>query len=392
MELYNRDIEAAILSTFIYDNEAFESSTLDADDFFTPEHNGLFKAMQKVRQKHGVIDEHLLKDEFKDENVLLEIMATSALANFTVYEDVLRKLTAKRKLIDIQKTLGSINDTEVSESVGSIQELLHEVTQKAETTETKTLTQTIIEDENKPPRPKYETGTIIDIYLDGGVDDNQLIFLGGEKGAGKTALALQTLFNVSAGFQSAIFSFEMPGWKLGRRAKKAGIQRRSTDNITMIEDGRDIATVIAEIRKLHKTGGKFFVIDSLMKLRCRYLKNSSRNEQLSYITNALSELTQQLDIVIYLIVQVSKEDQKSGTFGVKGSGDADYDADIMINIKKDKKVEAKRKLVCEKNRQNGNEFVAEAYIDKSTISLTSDYMAAAEIEYTPNTAEMEGVI
>lgn len=246
---------------------------------------------------------------------------------------------------------------------------------------------TTLEDEitslkTMPIKPKYETGIkAIDEKFNGGLELSQLIMIGGQKGAGKTAFALQYLINVSQGYKSCFISFEMPKWKIAQRLSKHNPNVNQKRNFYLFDKGRDISEIEVNVKKLAKDGIKFFSIDSLMKITNKSVK-SSKHEQISDITNRLSRLCVELDIIIVLIVQVSKEDLKGGYMAVKGSGDADYDADIMFFLTKDKDDKTKRYFICEKNRQNGNEFKEEIYLNPKTVQLQEHKPSIYETCYT----------
>jgi len=173
----------------------------------------------------------------------------------------------------------------------------------------------------------------------------------------------------------------MPWWKIQARFDKLKPSEKQSDNFYIIDEGRDISEIEKNIRKLARDGVRFFTVDSLMKIRNKYL-NAKRHEQVSDITDRLSSLCMELSIIIVLIVQVSNEDLKNGRMAVKNSGDADHDADVMFFIQKVKDNYQKRFFVCEKNRQNGNEFKEEVYINPKTVKFQTHAPALYEIEYT----------
>jgi adenine specific DNA methylase Mod len=57
----------------------------------------------------------------------------------------------------------------------------------------------------------------------------------------------------------------------------------------------------------------------------------------------------------------------------------EYDADIIFFIKKDKNVSTKRVLICDKNRQTGEEFKETLYVRKDTLELTPEHI---EVTYS----------
>lgn len=233
----------------------------------------------------------------------------------------------------------------------------------------------------QPPRPKYSTDLqSIDNYFNGGLELSQLVLIGGEKGAGKTAFTLQYILGVAKGFKSCFFSFEMPKWKIAARLEKSNPDVKQVENFYMIDKGRDISEIERNVKRLAKEGVQFFAIDSLMKIGNKSI-TTSKYEKIGDITNRLSRLAVEEDVLIILIVQVAKDDLKHNQMTVKGSGDADYDADIMFFINKDKNDNVRRYLVCTKNRQNGNEFKQELYFNPKTVQFQEHKPAFYESSY-----------
>lgn len=231
------------------------------------------------------------------------------------------------------------------------------------------LGEAINEYKNMPKKPKYTTGIdLIDQNLGGGIEMAQMIVLAGEKGAGKTLLTSQILFNVSQGYKTVIFSLEMPRWKITQRFMQKNPEGNVLKNLKIADKKFTLSQIENIIRVDAKSGTKFFVIDSLMKIQTDK-SFKSINEKYSLISNTISRLAIENDIVIFLIAQMSKEDIKSNRLALKNSGDIEYDADIIFYLKKDKKQPNKRVIVCDKNRQNGNEFSKTLYIQSSPLEI-----------------------
>jgi len=384
-DYYNISLEQSVLSSFLFDPIKFEDTRMSIDDFYLASHQNIFRAMKVLYENDKPIDEEfikalLVKDNCFDEQVLTEIMIKNPISNLTEYENQLLELSHQRKLIKLAIDLKS-SDLSLHQKLEVINKSQEELELPTHY-EPKKLSDAIVEYDSMPTKPKYETGvSVIDNYFNGGLELSQLIMLGGVKGSGKTAFSLQFLFNVSQGFKTAFFSYEMPIWKIAQRSKKANLSQEQKDNLVLLDKGRDIADIQRNIKYLAKGGVKFFVIDSLMKLTNKH-HTGKRHEQIADITNKLSKLCMELDIIIILIVQISNESISNNKMTVKGSGDADYDADIMFFIQRDKDDEVKRYFICEKNRQNGNEFKQEVYFNSKELKLQQYKPSIYEREYT----------
>ena len=241
--------------------------------------------------------------------------------------------------------------------------------------------------EAMPKKPVYSTGIeALDKHFGGGLAMSQLVIAAGEKGAGKTLLTMQILKNVSRGWRTMLFSLEMPYWKIVERFQKQRLDERILTNLSIADKKFTLEAIESIIRIEAAKGTKFFVIDSLMKIAT--LKNfSSTAERYSHISATLSRLAVELDVIIFLIAQMSKEDTKNGHKGLKYSGDLEYDADVILYILKDKNVLSKRELICDKNRQNGEEFKETVYIDKNSLEFKSE--PAVEVVYNEDKTQME---
>ena len=130
MQLYNIDLERGILNSILLDNTAYNeiSHILNANDFYLPFHQTIFKTMQKLLKEKDFFDEYILKNELEkekkfDEELFIEISATTPLTNELAieYAKTLKELSLKRKLqilfkrasieIENQNVLELINKT-----------------------------------------------------------------------------------------------------------------------------------------------------------------------------------------------------------------------------------------------------------------------------------------
>jgi replicative DNA helicase len=108
MELYNIELERAILNSIIFDNTLLDElkSNITPQDFYLPFHQAVFEAMEELYKKDLPIDEIFLKDELIksnkfDENLFLEIISTTPLEVIDIYAHKLKQLSLKRKLTQL---------------------------------------------------------------------------------------------------------------------------------------------------------------------------------------------------------------------------------------------------------------------------------------------------
>ena len=105
MQLYNLDIERAILSSILFNGAIIEdlNSIISETDFYLPFHQKIFKTMKKLHQEDLPIDEYFIKDALNknnqfDEELFLEILSTTPIEAIEEYAKDIKKLSLKRKL------------------------------------------------------------------------------------------------------------------------------------------------------------------------------------------------------------------------------------------------------------------------------------------------------
>lgn len=118
MKLYNLDIEKAILNSILSDNTVYDkiNHILNTNDFYLPFHQVVFETIKKLLKEKDFIDEYIVKDELEkekkfDEELFLEIITTTPIANVEEYAKIIKESSLKRRLELLLKK-NSINITE----------------------------------------------------------------------------------------------------------------------------------------------------------------------------------------------------------------------------------------------------------------------------------------
>ena len=251
--------------------------------------------------------------------------------------------------------------------------------------------------ELKPKVPRYETGIdALDKNLFGGVEIGTFVQLAGESGVGKTHFLLEILSNIANYSKSVFFNFEMGDTRIIHRLNKLLVNEPQWDNLIIDKDSRNLDVLCNEIILYARDGVKFFTVDSKMKIEVS--GNQEDHQKFSSITNRLAKLSQQHDVIIFLINQMNEADIKSKRLAFKGSGDQQYDSDISLFYVKDDN--GKRTLICNKNRQDEREFRIDLHLDEngktvsdSHITVYQDkggrFIAEPEVtDYVPETYDM----
>jgi len=224
----------------------------------------------------------------------------------------------------------------------------------------------LIKDVNSRKRvARYALGLgLLDEKLLGGVEVGTLIQLAGQSFAGKTHLILEMLSNISGYSECVLFNFEMGDVRIAKRLDKLLSTPTQLDNLIIDSRTRDIDLLVNEIRIYAKKGIKFFAIDSKMKITSSEKDDYKRFNEIS---SKLAKVTQENDLIVFLINQMNESDIKDTRFAFKGSGDQLYDTDIALfyTVSKD----GERILTCTKNRQDEREFVLRTQLEEETQKL-----------------------
>lgn len=244
---------------------------------------------------------------------------------------------------------------------------------------------------------QYELGVnFLDIVLHGGIELHKLVLISGEYEAGKTSLCLQIIRNLAKVEQCAYFCFEFPADKYAIDENKI-LQRMLIsnelkpheleaiqNNVYIIDEGMNVDDTAANILFLASCGVKFFVIDSQMRLNVEQSLNVEESESKKF--KILNNLCNKYGIVIFLIVQTSKNDTKSPSGSKKGG----HEASIMIRIEHNKSKDNDapfdphtRSVIIQKNKQTGKHAKFNVSFDVTNQTFHSNDI----VEYSDYTKE-----
>lgn len=219
---------------------------------------------------------------------------------------------------------------------------------------------------NKIKEHGYQEGVRVKLnYFDnmiGGFKKGELIILAGRPSMGKTAVALQFIFNISNEKNVALFSLEMPSEAIIQRfisndSMVSQDELRSYDKLNQnkllridnslstlknrkiwIDDkaGIKIGELVWKIRKLNSDVGLDVVfIDYLQLIESENLRYESRQESISNISRTIKSLARELSIPIIALSQLSRkvesrEEKRPMMSDLRESGAIEQDADVVL--------------------------------------------------------------
>ncbi|GAA8759002.1 hypothetical protein VN1340_10950 [Helicobacter pylori] len=212
---------------------------------------------------------------------------------------------------------------------------------------------------NKPPIEKIETGiNFLDTIMDGGIELGQIVLLSGDPEAGKTLLGVQLLMHAQQQHKVTYFGFEFSVRKHLETLKDKNFTIKG-DHYFIDDQSCELNDLISQIRSLSKEGHKVFLIDSQMKIQAPIIGRTIEEIETSKFS-ALGECARNLQVLIILIIQNSKND----SYTPAGSRKGGHEAHLMIRIerlKKNQLPEIKdftdrskhRRVLILKNKQTG---------------------------------------
>ncbi|AHK22147.1 replicative DNA helicase [Candidatus Hepatoplasma crinochetorum] len=279
------------------------------------------------------------------------------------------------------------------------------------------LTNTYLDKLEKIKKSGYQEGIRVKLNqfdnLLGGFKKSEFIVLAGRPSMGKTAVALQFIFNISNTKKVALFSLEMPSESIIQRfisndSMVSQDELRNYDNLNQnkllridnsistlkkkliwIDDkaGMKIGELIWKIRKLHSEAQLDIVfIDYLQLIESENIRYESRQESISNISRIIKSLARELNIPIVALSQLSRkvetrEEKRPMMSDLRESGAIEQDADVVLLLYRPKyynnkdddfknSIVEELEIIIAKNR-NGKTGIANLDINMEIGKITS---------------------
>ncbi len=413
-ELYNLNIEKAVLSAIIFDPEIYEeiAAVLKPEDFYLPFHQHLFSAMESLFEQELPIDEEFLRKELSkkdkfDEVAMVEVLSANPISNTKAYVKEIKDYANKRSLITLAtqiKKLTIEDDLEVEQVMDRVEQKLYEITQESvneDFRDSKSITASTLKEIHR----LKELGNSKLIGVDTGFTNlndktsgfgkGDLVIIAARPAMGKTALVLNmALKAIKRGAGVAFFSLELPAEQLMLRmlsadtsiplqALRVGNLRddewsrlsSAMDDISrrklFVDDGgyATIHHVRSKLRKLKSQHPEISIaiIDYLQLMSGEARSNAGRQQEISEISRGLKQLARELEIPIIALSQLnrsleSRENKRPQLSDLRESGAIEQDADIILFVYRDdvyRQYQVKEKL--EKAKMDDDKAKIEKY-------------------------------
>jgi len=408
--MYNLNIERAVLSAIIFDPEIYEeiASKLMSHDFYLPFHQYIFAAMEELSRTEKPIDEEFLRSKLIsigkfDEVSMLELLSANPISNTAAYLTEIKAKSSKRALATLATEIKKVvleDDLPAEEVMNLVEKKLYEITQNntnEDFRESKEITLAMMDEIERLKAlgntKLIGTDTGFKNLNDktSGFGKGDLVIIAARPAMGKTALVLNmALRAIERNEGVAFFSLEMPAEQLMLRllSAKTSIPLQAL----RVGDLRDeqwsqlsaATTELAE-KKLFVDDGGYATIQhvrsKLRKLKAQhpeisvaiidYLQLMSgdgkegRQQEVSEISRGLKQLARELQIPIVALSQLnrgveSRDNKRPMLSDLRESGAIEQDADIILFVYRDDVYrEAQEKEREMKAKAEGKEYTSE---------------------------------
>jgi replicative DNA helicase len=381
--------ERVILGAILLDNTLISQAIelLDPDDFYSPLHRRVFKAMAHLFERGDKIEPILIGEELKKEGQLEAIGGVATITNLTYglphfsniaqYAKVVKDKAIIRNLIKVcnQITSEALSEEEDAEIVLDHAEqaifALADERSRQGFSHIKPVAETVLSKVQEFARRESHALTGIATgfreldQMTSGLQRNDLIIVAARPSMGKTALCLNIAQNAAIleGAVVAVFSLEMSKEQLVMRMlsseAKVDAHRFRNGFLTRDEWGRlaeaigtlseakifiddtpgiSVLEMRAKVRRLAtEQKGLDMILVDYMQLMSGSKRTESRQQEVSQISRELKSLAKEMNVPLIALSQLSRAPEarnppKPMMSDLRESGSIEQDADVVAFI------------------------------------------------------------
>jgi replicative DNA helicase len=408
--MYNLNIERAVLSAVIFDPETYEeiAAKLKPHDFYLPFHQHVFAAMEELSVEEKPLDDEFLRSKLNsmgkfDEVAMLDLLSANPITNTSAYLKEIKAKSSKRALATLATEIKKVtieDDLPAEDVMNLVEKKLYEITQNSTSDdfrESKEITLAMmaeIERLKALGNSKLigtDTGFRNLNDKTSGFGKGDLVIIAARPAMGKTAFVLNmALKAIERNEGVAFFSLEMPAEQLMLRllSAKTSIPLQAL-RVGDLKDEQwsDLSAATQDLasKKLFVDDGGYATIhhvrSKLRKLKGQhpeisvaiidYLQLMSgegregRQQEVSEISRGLKQLARELQIPIIALSQLnrgveSRDNKRPMLSDLRESGAIEQDADIILFVYRDDVYrEAQEKEKEMKAKAEGKEYTSE---------------------------------
>ncbi len=391
--LYSLSAERSVLGGVILDADQWESvsGVLVADDFFRPEHQAVFMAMQSLCDQSEPIDAVTVSERLKRNGELDDVGGVEYLfeladttpspKNAPQYAEIVKEQSVLRGLVKAsQKSIESAFNPTGLTPLNLIENAERELTELSEAGNTKggfrdtldVLKSVVSEVEELQSRGGGISGISTGLddldEMTSGLQNKDLIILAGRPSSGKTSCALNIAENVAIETKKPVlvFSLEMPAEQLLKRSiaslgrldhkhlkngdmdsehwnKVMLATKILKDSKIMIDDTSGISpselrSKASKVKREHGEIG-LIVVDYLQLMKINGF-TEGRTQEISEISRSLKAIAKEMDCPVIALSQLNRSlenrpDKRPINSDLRESGAIEQDADVIMFVYRD---------------------------------------------------------
>lgn len=392
----NLDAEKAVLGAVLIQPRAFAdvASALTVEDFFLPAHREVFEAMRALDRRQLPIDVLSVEDELKSRTAigglpggpiyLVEMAKNVPLAeNIGYYTAIVRDKSVLRRLISVcsEATARAYQDQDSGEVVDTLSRDLAGLVVRSgnDLVRLGSVAGDLMAEFERRKRlganaaiTGVRTGLNKLDQLTLGFQPEQLVVVAADTSGGKTAFAMQSVFNhvFDQRGTSLVCNLEMSVRELGERAfahialvnshrlkigelDDAAFARLTLAGTKIVDANIFVEDQISSLREMvakarawrtrHPDTPGLLVVDFLQLVRSEAKKSDNRARELGLVAQELKALAKQLKIATILVSQINRNPATAhrapNKHDIKESGDIENAADAILLIHNEQEID-----------------------------------------------------
>jgi replicative DNA helicase len=382
------EAEQSILGSLMLDNEAWDhvADILDAEDFYKPQHNKIFKAIQSLHGKNQPVDLITVSNTLQTIGEIDAAGGTGYLAelvnktissvNITSYAKIVREKSTLRKMIqassEVIERAYDEEFTELSVFLDQSEERFYKLGESKKTeglvNPLEIVKNSIAKIEDLYKRKADITGVPSGFaqldHMTSGLHGGELLIVAARPSMGKTAFSLNLAQHIALRAKKTVayFSLEMSREAVMIRllASEARINMKDirsgkisdsawpkliqaagliSDSSLYIDDTSGISPteVRARARRLKSQFGLDCIMIDYLQLMDLKQKVESRERAVSEISKSLKSLAKELDVPVIALAQLNRgvegrTEKRPMLSDLRESGSIEQDADVIMML------------------------------------------------------------
>ena len=428
---FSLEAEQSVIGSVLINPESFDdiAEIIKSEDFYLPEHQHIFYAMQGMYTKSKTVDVITLVDELIKEGVYDNIdtlnsyiktivQTVPSAANIVDYANIVKDKSVLRQLIEacdkITESAYS-EQNEVKYVLDSAEQKIFDIASGNETkgfAHIRDVLKLALDNLNLlATNPDAAHGTQTGFSdLDNtlvGMGKGELILVGARPGMGKTSFVLNIAANVAkqTGQTVCIFSLEMSNEELVSRMlsgeamvdsynirsgklspdewKNLAQASSSLAETEILIDDTTGLTVTGMRAKLRRVKNLGLVVIDYLQLMQSDRRNDNRVQEVAEISRSMKILAKELRVPVVCCAQLSRgpesrTDKKPMLSDLRDSGAIEQDADVVMFLyrdeyyKNDKEGTSAAQVIVAKNRHGATRNVDIGWLPQYTKFITLD--------------------